>query len=128
MMALAKEELDTLLRSLQARARALRGEISSKLGDAADDAGGMNTGGDYGDQAYASGESSLDLAEAGRDIEEMRAIDAAVRAIEEGSYGFCASCGDEIPGARLKAQPLAIRCVACQERAERGRAEQRPSI
>jgi len=127
-MSLAKEELDTLLRSLQARARALRSQISSKLGEAADDAGGMNTGGDYGDQAYASGESSLDLAEAGRDIEEMRSIDAAIRAIDAGEYGVCVSCGEDIPAARLKAQPLAVRCVACQERAERARGEQRSSI
>lgn len=125
-MALGQEELKALERALTARARTLRGEVSEKLGEAADDAGGMNAGGDYGDQAFASGESSLDIAEAGRDIAELRGIDAALEAIAEGSYGFCSSCGDEIPEGRLRAQPLALRCVRCQEVAER-QAGQRPS-
>ncbi len=127
-MALGKAKLDALQRKLQARAEALRGEVSSKLGDAASDAGGMNTGGDFGDQSYASSESSLDLAEAKRDIGELRAIDAALRAIGEGSYGMCASCGDEIPAPRLEAQPLALRCIACESKAERMRGDRRSSI
>ncbi len=119
-MALGKNEIDAVRRSLLARAKVLRGEISEKLGEAAEDAGGMNVGGDYGDQAFASGESSLHLAEAGRDVAELRAIDAALGAIEAGDYGKCVSCGDEIPAQRLEAQPLALRCIVCQERAERG--------
>lgn len=118
-MALAQEELKALERALASRARMLRGEVSEKLGDAAADAGGMNAGGDYGDQAFASSESSLDLAEAGRDIAELGTIDAVLTAIGDGSYGFCSVCGDEIPEERLRAQPLALRCVGCQERAER---------
>lgn len=127
-MALRKGDLDALRQALETRAHALRGQVSGKLGDAAEDAGGMNTGGDFGDQAYASGESSLDFAEAGRDLDEMRAIDSALRAIDDGSYGVCASCGDEIDAQRLKVQPLAIRCIACQQRAERARGERRSSI
>jgi DnaK suppressor protein len=125
-MALGQEELKALERALSARARTLRGEVSEKLGEAAEDAGGMNVGGDYGDQAFASGESTLDLAEAGRDIAELRGIDAALRAIADGSYGFRIACGDEIPEERLRAQPLALRCVRCQEVAER-QTGQRPS-
>lgn len=127
-MALEKSELDALRHSLEARARVLRGQVSGKLGDAASDAGGMNTGGDYGDQAFASSESSLDLAEAGRDLAELRAIDLALHAIGDGTYGMCVSCGEEIHAQRLKVQPLALRCVACQERAERSKGDQHSSI
>ena len=127
-MALDKSELDALRHTLEMRARVLRGQVSGKLGDAADDAGGMNTGGDYGDQAFASSESSLDLAEAGRDLAELRAIDLALHAIGDGTYGVCLSCGEEIAAKRLKVQPLALRCVACQERAERLRGDQHSSI
>jgi DnaK suppressor protein len=127
-MSLPQEELLALQRALVARARMLRGEVSGKLGDAADDAGGMNAGGDFGDQSYASSESSLDIAEAQRDIVELQGIDAALHAISEGSYGFCTSCGDEIPVERLRVQPLALRCVRCQERSERTRAERPSSI
>ena len=127
-MALEKSELDALQRTLETRVRVLRGQVSGKLGDAASDAGGMNTGGDYGDQAFASSESSLDLAEAGRDLSELRAIDLALHAIGDGTYGVCVNCGEEIDAQRLKVQPLALRCVACQERAERARGEHRSSI
>jgi len=127
-MALNAAELKSLARALGARARVLRGEVSGKLGEAAEDAGGMNAGGDYGDQAFSSGESTLDLAEAQRDIVELAGIDAALTAIAAGSYGLCQACGDEIPAARLRAHPLALRCVGCQQRAERDRGERHSSI
>ena len=127
-MALRQDELQALERALKARARYLRGEVSDKLGEAASDAGGMNTGGDFGDQSFASSESSLDLAEAQRDINELGAIDAVLHALSDGSYGYCENCGAEIPDDRLKVQPLALRCVSCQERNERQRGERRSSI
>lgn len=119
-MALGADELKALERALLARAKVLRGEVSGKLGEAADDAGGMNAGGDYGDQAFSSGESTLDLAEAQRDIDELASIDAALTALSEGGYGFCSDCGQDIPDERLRVQPLALRCIHCQERRERG--------
>jgi len=127
-MALPQEELKALEDALVARARRLRGEVNNKLGDAAEDAGGMNTGGDFGDQSYASSESSLDLAEARRDINELRSIDAVLAVLRDGGYGYCVSCGVEIPDERLRVQPLALRCVACQERNERQHGERHPSI
>ena len=57
-MALRQDELQALERALRARARYLRGEVTDKLGEAASDAGGMNTGGDFGDQSFASSEST----------------------------------------------------------------------
>lgn len=127
-MALEANELKALERALTARARALRGQVSDKLDEAAEDAGGMNNGGDFGDQSFASGESSLDLAEAKRDLAELNGIDAALAAIEEGSYGYCEDCGLEIPVERLRVQPLALRCVVCQERFERDRRLSPPTL
>jgi RNA polymerase-binding transcription factor DksA len=34
--------------------------------------------------------------------------------MRDGSYGACAACGAQIGAARLKANPAAPRCVACQ--------------
>jgi len=127
-MAIDQGELQTLERVLLERARVLRGEVSGKLGEAAEDAGGMNAGGDFGDQSFASGESSLDLAEAQRDISELQGIDAALASIAAGTYGSCAACGEEIPLARLQAQPLALRCVRCQEGVERSHGDRHSSI
>ncbi|PZU39234.1 MAG: hypothetical protein DI571_14860, partial [Arsenicicoccus sp.] len=41
-------------------------------------------------------------------LDEVR---AALAAIEDGSYGRCAVCGEPIPGGRLEARPWAITCV-----------------
>ena len=47
---------------------------------------------------------------------------AALRRIEENTYGRCVDCGIEIPEGRLDARPDAARCVACQaKRAKRHR-------
>lgn len=43
--------------------------------------------------------------------EEMEDIEKALAAIEEGTYGKCVECGEEIPLARLEAVPTALTCV-----------------
>ena len=44
---------------------------------------------------------------------EMQAIRAALSRIEDGSYGTCIECGEEIAMKRLVAMPTAIRCISC---------------
>lgn len=44
---------------------------------------------------------------------EMRAIDAALARIADGTYGVCARCGADIPAARLQALPATAVCTAC---------------
>lgn len=53
-----------------------------------------------------------------REVAELLAIDQALQRIADGSYGLCVECGVPMPTARLHAQPTALRCVACQTRAE----------
>jgi RNA polymerase-binding transcription factor len=45
---------------------------------------------------------------------KVRRIDTALTQLEQGDYGICANCGEEIPLARLEAVPFAIYCVDCQ--------------
>jgi len=47
-------------------------------------------------------------------------IQAALRRIEDGTYGDCVRCGEPIDVARLEALPMARRCVRCQEAVEQG--------
>jgi RNA polymerase-binding protein DksA len=47
-------------------------------------------------------------------------IDAALERIEDGTYGTCSNCGEEIPAARLEANPWASLCIDCKRRAEGG--------
>jgi RNA polymerase-binding protein DksA len=45
-------------------------------------------------------------------------IEEALRRIEDGTYGKCQRCGDEIKETRLKALPFATLCISCQEKEE----------
>ena len=57
----------------------------------------------------------------GENSEQVLAeIDAALKRVDEGTYGTCASCGDEIRRERLEASPWASLCIDCKRRAEGG--------
>ncbi len=47
-----------------------------------------------------------------REVEVQR-IDAALIRIEEGEYGYCTRCGDEIPAKRLDFDPSSPLCITC---------------
>ena len=49
----------------------------------------------------------------------LRQVDAALARMDEGTYGTCLHCEDQIPEKRLGALPWAILCLGCQERHER---------
>nr|WP_254702347.1 MULTISPECIES: TraR/DksA C4-type zinc finger protein [unclassified Roseivivax] len=49
----------------------------------------------------------------GRRDQMRRALQLALARIEEGEFGFCEECGDEIATARLELDPTARRCVGC---------------
>ena len=65
--------------------------------------------------------------------ETLNKVDAALRRLDDGSYGDCFECGDEIAEARLRALPFAVRCKDCEEaretaeRRERVQAQKRGS-
>jgi DnaK suppressor protein len=46
-------------------------------------------------------------------------IDAALKRIEDGTYGTCTNCGERIPEERLEALPWATLCIDCQRERER---------
>jgi RNA polymerase-binding protein DksA len=47
-------------------------------------------------------------------------IDAALQRIDDRTYGICFNCGNEIPQARLEANPWASLCIDCKRKAEGG--------
>ncbi len=59
-----------------------------------------------------------------RHINQIRDIEAATTRIRENVFGICAGCAEDIPFARLKAYPTAIRCVPCQQQRDRTYAHQ----
>ena len=78
-----------------------------------------NNQGAVDDRASANTLNDEDMAELAFELDELRAIDAALARIADGSYGTCASCGEPIAPERMHAQPTARLCLACQSAAER---------
>jgi DnaK suppressor protein len=56
-----------------------------------------------------------------RESKLLKDVRAALARIEDGSFGICLRCEEEIPNKRLKAVPWAAYCVPCMETIERQR-------
>jgi len=54
-----------------------------------------------------------------RELEKLKAIDLALYRIQEGTYGLCEDCGEEIGSARLNRQPWTDLCITHAEERER---------
>lgn len=69
----------------------------------------------------ASSESGLAFIGRLRERERvlLQKIDAALEKIEEGSYGRCAMCGEDIGMKRLQARPVADLCIDCKSQQEK---------
>ncbi len=52
-------------------------------------------------------------------VRHVADIDAALARMDDGAYGLCTTCGDEIAIGRLQARPQAPLCINCAERASR---------
>ncbi|MFO1291556.1 MAG: TraR/DksA C4-type zinc finger protein [Rubrivivax sp.] len=63
-------------------------------------------------------ERAIGMALGDIDRAELTEIDAALRRMDEDRYGLCIDCENDIPFARLQAEPAALRCVACEQRHE----------
>jgi YteA family regulatory protein len=49
----------------------------------------------------------------------LRAIEAALQRIEDGTFGICETCGQPISEERLEAIPYATQCIDCRRKGER---------
>ena len=78
--------------------------------------------GDLEDQSLADLLVDVNLAEITRDVQEIRAVERALKRISLGTYGVCVSCGQPIERERLEAYPTANRCAACQRAHEHAHA------
>jgi DnaK suppressor protein len=74
---------------------------------------------DSDDVSHREAERELDMAISDRELGELGAVSAALRRLKEDRYGLCGDCGAEIAFDRLKVEPWALRCVACEGLRER---------
>jgi len=103
-----------LLEMQQHLIRESRAEISQIL-TKDDKYNGMSDDGDLADVACRD---SLQATNLNRHRARLRAIEEALLRIDEGTFGSCEDCGEEISVGRLNAVPFALRCVECQETQE----------
>jgi len=107
------DQLRQMRTDVLAQLRAQRGGRVGRAEAAAE--ARQNVGDDW---AQADAERDLSIALEERESAELVAIDAALQRIADGSYGLCVDCGVSIATARLHANPTALRCVGCQDKAE----------
>jgi len=83
-----------------------------------DDAG---IGNHMADDASEVFERERDLALRGNSQDLLAQVNAAIERMDEGRYGICARCGQQIAPDRLEALPYAIYCITCQALVEHER-------
>lgn len=73
---------------------------------------------DPGDQSMLDFLGDLQLSIADIRRKQLTSLDEAMGKLEQGTYGVCERCGEEIGEKRLEVMPFATRCIPCQEEAE----------
>ena len=71
------------------------------------------------DEVQLAGERELAIRNLDRESNLLRNVRSALRRIEDGSFGICVHCEEEISPKRLAAVPWAPYCIQCQEQADR---------
>jgi RNA polymerase-binding protein DksA len=115
-MALTPQQTQQLQTAIEQRRAALLSELREDVERVRKDRFEELAGSapDAGDQSVATLIADLDHADVGRDLSELRGLEAARTRLSDGSYGVCANCGADIGFERLSANPAAVRCVDCQ--------------
>ncbi|MDD5387965.1 MAG: TraR/DksA family transcriptional regulator [Gallionellaceae bacterium] len=80
--------------------------------------------GDSADEALAVTLGNLSAARMDHEVRTLQALEDTFKRLDALDYGLCEDCGGKIPAARLVANPVATRCIACQERFEHTHAGQ----
>jgi DnaK suppressor protein len=120
-----------LRRLLEERRNALLAEIHNRVREVREDGaihGHHLT--DPSDTLDADPENDLAFALIQMKSETLDKINEALRQFDDGTYGLCIDCDEEIPGLRLRALPFAVRCRDCQQVLEdaSARARQSPQL
>ena len=106
---------------LEERRRELQAEVQGKIRDARAE----GTWGSKGSEVLDAVESSeadiqddIEFALIQMKSETLNKVNDALTRLEEGDYGNCFECGEEIAEKRLRALPFAVRCKDCEEARE----------
>src|SRR5947199_9487555 len=76
--------------------------------------------GDWIDQSSQESDLHVRLALKQTDSKLLRAIEEAIHRLEQGTYGICMDCENEIAPARLEAVPWTRVCIDCKAKQQQG--------
>ena len=115
-----------LKKMLDERRREIQAEVQGKMRGVREEGtwgGKLNEVLDAVESAEADIQEDLEFALVQMKSETLNKINDALGRLEQGNYGNCFECGEEIGEKRLRALPFAVRCKDCEEAREN--AEQR---
>jgi DnaK suppressor protein len=115
-----------LRQMLEDRRRELMNEVQGRIRDVRADGSKDREVLDQGESSEVDIQDDIEFALIQMKSETLNKINEALRRLEEGTYGNCFECGEEIAEARLRALPFAVRCKDCEEARET--AEQRERV
>lgn len=108
----ARQQLEQMLREIESTEAVLLAEGAGESSELSHvDQHPADTAGEITD---ADNQNAL----LGNNADRKAQVVSALSRIDEGSYGRCLDCGQEIPSVRLEVRPEAARCIADQEKAE----------
>ncbi len=117
---LARARANSLRKILLAKREAIMKQMREQLGQSLtdDQQRRLESAMDSGDQALFDLEREMGISLQEMRNRERQLIEEALSSLEEGTYGLCAECDEEISEKRLEALPFARHCIKCQSRLE----------
>ena len=110
---------EELKRMLLSRQREMQNELKGKMRSIrAEGLQKEHLAADPGETFDADLQDELEFALVQMKAETLNKINEALSRLEEGTYGDCFECGEEIAPPRLRALPFALRCKDCEEAIE----------
>ena len=109
-----------LKRILEERRREILAQVQEKMRDVRAE-GGIGEGQgvlDAAESSEADIQDDIEFALIQMKSETLHRIEEALTRLDEGTFGNCFECGDEISERRLRALPFAVRCKDCEEARE----------
>ena len=110
-----KRRSDALRKMLEERLHELSLDVHGRIREARVDSSNERQAIDEGETSELDIQDELEFALIQMKAETLNRIDAALRRLDEGTYGRCFECGDDIAATRLRALPFAVRCKDCEE-------------
>jgi len=116
-MALSKTDLDEIRAGLEDRRKKLLSAAKQQL--SSDMGLDRNEMADENDLASSEYLLSFELRLRDREKYLLRKIEDALERMDDGEYGICEVCEEDIAVGRLKARPVTTMCIRCKEEQER---------